>query len=145
MANFLLLNQQRQMKSFYLFLFSTLLCGLSCKSESTNDQTGPESTFIQWQKYVDVGDFAKAKSLSTTTTILWLQEIAEIDADDSSTTKNILTNIKNISCTLENDTAYCSYQILEEGETLSNSIQLVKLKGEWLVDIHDDPDEFLDD
>jgi len=133
------------MKSFYLILLSTLLLGVSCKSDSKESQSEPQSIFVKWQKLVDAGDFAKAKVLSTPSTIQWLEEIAEIDADDSTYISNEFTQIQNLSCTIEGDTASCSYQIIEEGEKLSNSIQLVKVKGKWLVDIHDDPEELMDD
>ena len=133
------------MKSFYLLLIPFLLFGASCNSDPKTDQSGPESIFIQWQKWVDAGEFKKAETLSTPSTILWLQEIAEIDADDSTSVNNDITQIQNISCTIENDTASCNYHIIEDGEKLTNAIQLVKVKGHWLVDIHDDPDEFIDE
>ncbi len=120
-----------------------MLLGVRCKSDAKVNQSGPESIFMQWQKLVDAGEFAKAKALSTPATVLWLKEIAEIDADDSTFINNDFTQIQNLSCTIENDTASCHYQIIEEGEKLSNNIQLVKVKGVWLVDIHDDPDEFI--
>jgi len=133
------------MKPFYLILFSIVLLGVSCKSDSKVAQNSPESIFAQWQKYVDAGDFAKAKTLSTPATILWLKEIADIDGDDSTSINNEFTQIQNFSCTIKDDTASCNYLIIEEDEKLSNSIQLVKIKGEWLVDIHDDPEEFIDE
>ena len=133
------------MKFFYLFLLSVLLIGISCKNDSKVDQSGPESVFAQWQKLVDAGEFAKAETLSTPATILWLKEIAEIDVDDSTYANNEFAQIQNISCTIENDTASCSYQIIEDGERLSSSIQLVKVKKKWLVDVHDDPDEFIEE
>jgi len=133
------------MKSCYLILLSALLIGVSCKNDPKVVQSSPESVFVQWQKLVDAGEFAKAETLSTPATILWLKEIAVIDVDDSTYATNELAQIQNLSCTIKNDTASCSYQIIEDGERVSSSIQLVKVKKKWLVDVHDDDDEFMEE
>ncbi|HHB79688.1 MAG TPA: hypothetical protein ENK85_10695 [Saprospiraceae bacterium] len=119
---------------------------MSCKSDSQREgANGPEAVFVQWQKLVDAGQFAQAETLSTPITINWLKEIAEISDDTDSTSGNDFSEIQNISCVVQKDTAICTYQIVEEGEIISNSVQLVNLKGVWLVDLHEDNDEILEE
>lgn len=130
------------MKSFYFILFFSLIL-FGCVNDKKDGLDGPEAVLIHWQKLVDQGHFAQAETLSTAPTIEWLKEINEIEADSTFVVE--FTEIQNISCVIEHDTAFCSYQIIEEGETLDNFTQLVKFKGKWLVDIHDDLDDFMEE
>jgi len=129
------------MKLFSSILVSIFLFGISCKSDSKADQDGPKAVFMEWQKLIDANEFLKAERLSTPATILWIKEIEEIDVDDSTFANNETTQILNLDCIIQNDTATCDYQIMEEGENLQSAIQLVKVNGAWLVDIHDDPSD----
>ncbi len=122
--------------SFILLVF---LLGFSACQNDTNKQHGkpnnhPQEILVEWQKLVDLGQFAQAKLLSTDSTKIWLDEIAQIEVDDDSIA---VSQLQQIHCDISHDTADCTYYILEDGEKLYNSIQLVKKNGVWLVDIHD--------
>lgn len=127
------------MKPIY-FIFLVLLLGFwGCQNDSKTNKSEhslAQEALVEWQQLVDLGHFAQAKLLSTDSTIIWLDEIADIDVEDDTIAMTIL---QEIHCAITSDTANCSYYIIEDGEKLDNSVQLVKVNGVWLVDVQDTP------
>ena len=127
------------MKPFHFILLILLFGFLGCLNDSKtedNDCLLAQERLVEWQRLVDLGRFAEAKLLSTDSTKVWLDEIADISAEEDTVA---ITTLQEIQCEITKDTANCSYFTIEDGEKIDNSVQLLKINGTWLVDVHDSP------
>ncbi len=126
----------------YLFLLLSLLFVLACAAEKEYNQPREVARF--WLENYYKNNFEAAKSYSTTPTQEMIDTIkASIftDLDDVLDFK-----IKSIRCKQVGDEATCDYIYQEGGDKIPENITLLKVGGQWLVDVKLlDEDELLID
>lgn len=129
------------MKQHYLILI--FWCLLSCAEETTSSEevalpNTPETVVKAYQDYLDKNNFELAKRLSTTTEQERLDAIAQIIAGEPTDSTVFNTIFLEISCTVEADEAKCACLLEDFEEKYRDTFQLVKEKGQWLVDAQEE-------
>ena len=120
-----------------ILLFS---CVLTNCTDTPKPNYGKEDTFLLWQQHIDRNEFEQARKLSSASVVEWIntvEEVITLQPQDSALENTI---IKELSCSPGIDSCSCHYTIEEEGILYSDSIRLVKVEGQWLVDFFDDFD-----
>ena len=113
-----------------LVLFSTLAC---------QPPDSPETVVRKWQAAVDNNRFEEAKALSSPRTkdlISWMEALFTEMETDSTVTH---TDFSDLKCREEGDRAVCTYSLKESGQSFPDSFVLVRMNGQWLVDLPDEP------
>ncbi len=123
----------------YSFLFyGTLLLiffQMACSSDPGLPNT-PESVARQWQDYVDENEFTAAKKLSAPAAVEWLDWISNTLTDEMLKEDTLPPGkILQMSCVEKGNTANCAYTFDDNGFVYQDTFNLLKVKGQWLVDI----------
>lgn len=107
----------------------------SCQPDPAPDS--PEYAVRTWQKLVDENHFAQAKEWSTATTQRWLDLMTELigEGDTSSVTHTVF---ERLDCSVADSSAWCVYQVREEGEIIQDTFWLVRRDGRWLIDLKEE-------
>jgi len=99
----------------------------------------PETVARQWQDYVDQNKFEAAKELSAPNASEWLQWVSE------TLTEEILKEdtfppgkILGMTCVETNNRAACAYSFDDNGLVYQDTFVLLRVSGQWLVDIPKD-------
>ena len=120
-----------------------LMAGLwSCGNAPQQNKKGssdtlppqPEAVFRTWQAHIDRNEFEQARKLSTAATVEWIDMISTILFEDPEETETFLTKFLELRCTENADTASCVYLTEEEGIQIQDSVRLLRINGQWLVD-----------
>ena len=121
-----------------LFIFFVTFVYFSCK---VSEETRVRNVSIDFLTALNKKDYQKAMKMGTPATkqMLKIMESFGSLADLSNTKEEEKTlNIQNFSCRIHNDSAHCIYMNHFKDESLN----LVKVKGNWLVDMKkEDPSE----
>jgi len=105
----------------------------SCQASDT-----PESVVRQWQSHIDKNEFGQAKALSAPRTVELLSWMEGIFSEMDSEVTVTHTEFKSIRCKEKGDEAVCFYTIEEEGQVFQDSFILVRINGQWRVDLPDE-------
>jgi len=118
-----------------LAVIAALLVLASCQPGP--DPDSPEYAVRTWQRLVDENHFAEAKQWGTPTTQRWLDLMSELigEGDTTSVTQTVF---EKLDCTVADSTAWCVYQVREEGELIQDTFWLVRHDGRWLVDLKEE-------
>ncbi len=100
----------------------------------------PETVIQQYQAYMDSNRFERAALLSTPDGKDMLNMLAQIMAGDPPDSTIIHTQILDMNCTTVVDTARCECQLKDEYEAYQSLFKLVRMNGQWLVDIPEEDD-----
>ncbi len=134
------------MRSFY-WLLPVFLLLQNCKSKKDSQpsgQTGLPNTPVEvvkkWQEAQDSRQFDVARNLSTERARKFIDLGAQLMSDPEMADAALpVTALQGLSCRMKNDTcAVCTFFTEEDGERLNDSLLLLKIKGQWLVDLPDD-------
>lgn len=121
------------MKPLWSLLFLLPLI-FSCQNDSAPKQvTLPNTPALVAQQWVEAfynDDFPKALALSTDITRMMIDSVKKELEPDANT---IAFTISNVSCTNKGDSATCTYVYQEEQDRFEEYIDLIKQKGQWLV------------
>lgn len=128
---------------------------LACGNENRTDGTeplpdNPTEVVRLYHKYLDKNDFKAAERLCTEAERLRLLEIAEIIGEEPSDSTLFNTVFLELSCVERQDSAICACLIEDFEEKYRDTLRLVRLKGQWLIDVREDRflienDEFFED
>jgi hypothetical protein len=122
----------------YWFALILLLGWIGCQEDPVYT---PEEVVRKWFQAVDNNEFEEARALSSAATIenfIRLLESLPPEFLESSVMDRKLSNMK---CIESGETAKCTFLADEMGEQYQDSVDLVKVKGDWLVDIQEVPTE----
>ena len=100
----------------------------------------PETVIQQYQAYMDSNRFERAALLSTPEGKDMLNMLAQIMAGDPPDSTIIHTQILDMNCTTVLDTARCECQLKDEYEAYQSIFKLVRIDGQWLVDVPEEDD-----
>lgn len=100
----------------------------------------PETVIQQYQAFMDSNRFERAALLSTPAGKDMLGMLAQIMAGDPPDSTIIHTQILDMNCTTVADTARCQCQLKDEYEEYQSLFKLVKIEGQWLVDVPEEED-----
>lgn len=100
----------------------------------------PETVIQQYQAYMDSNRFERAALLSTPEGKDMLNMLAQIMAGDPPDSTIIHTQILDMNCTTVLDTARCECQLKDEYEEYQSLFKLVRIDGQWLVDVPEEDD-----
>ena len=90
-----------------------------------------EETAQQWVESYYNSEFDKAKNLSTAITKKLIDTIAMELVDDG---EIIAFKITEMACTVEADSAVCSYLYIDEDGEFNENVHLIRSENKWLVD-----------
>ena len=111
------------------------LLALACTQPPANPNT-PEEVARKWQEYMDENQFEEARTLSTEGAKEIVDMIEMIFTDEGNSDDWISETVfVEMKCREQQDTAICTCLIKEEDELIQDSFLLVKVAGQWLVDI----------
>ena len=122
----------------YLSVFALMFVLLaSCQSPKQKDAEGvvnePKAVSLKWQSLLNNNQFAEAKKWSTPNAVEWLEWLeATISSADSLMTLPLFIQG---TCREVGEKATCVFLMEDAGELYQDSIFLLKIKGQWLVDI----------
>ncbi len=134
------------MRSLFFCFFGALMFFLtSCAPEKNDLPDNPEAVVRQWQQYLDNNEFEAAKQLSTSTTVSVLEMLETIMSEEFSDSTITHTRFLDLACREKGKNATCFYRIQEEGETIVDSFALVKVKGQWLINLPEEDTLFYHD
>ncbi len=120
----------------YFIPFFLSLTSFGCKESTTSQVPNtPEAIVRQWQQYYDNNQFEEAGKLSTPNGISFLGMVESFLDEESGTASVLNTTFLELNCQESNGKAICYFLIEEEGETIRDSIHLLEIDGQWLVDI----------
>lgn len=131
------------MSSFLLcrhFAF-ILILAISLLACSQAENT-PEEVAMQWKIYMDHGDYAAAKLLSTPNAVEFIEFIERLDADmedldlEDMDYPPMVTS-DQVTCEVSGSKALCIICCDEMGN--HEEIDLILKNGKWLVDLEFDP------
>jgi hypothetical protein len=117
-------------KIISLFLIAFITIGLfSCK---VNEEAKVRKVAKDYLIYLNKQDYDHAKKLGTKSTIQMLnmmESFASMGSSETNPAENV--EIEILYCNIKNDSAVCGY--ITNGN--EEKINLVKIKGDWLVDM----------
>ena len=132
------------MKSFH---YLVLLCSFSlfaCQNDGTANKEipspagkSPETVLREWMSYYDNNEYQKAKALSTSRAITFLEAMEELTASAPADSTIIHTEFLELKCQEYPDHAICAALIKDEelGEVYRDSFLLARERSYWLIDI----------
>ncbi len=132
---------------FILGLLSLLL--FSCQDEPKDADADalvaplpntPEAVVRDYQACMDSNRFERAALLSTPDGKDMLSMLAEIMAGDPPDSSIVNTQILSMNCTTVADTARCQCQLKDEYEEYQSLFRLIRMEGQWLVDVPEEED-----
>lgn len=128
----------------FISCISIGVLGLSCRNENAGKPTvplpnNPEGVVRLYQKYLDENSFKSAEALCTEAERVRLIEIAEIIGEEPVDSTVFSTIFLELNCTTQSDSAICACLIKDFEETYQDTFRLVKLDGQWLVDVREEP------
>ena len=96
----------------------------------------PETVARQWQQYVDENRFEAAKQLSAPNASEWLQWVSETLTEDILKEDTLAPGkILGMTCVENNNQAACAYSFDDNGLVYQDTFALLRVDGQWLVDI----------
>lgn len=96
----------------------------------------PETVSKQWQLHLDNNEIDKVAVLSSTNTKEWLAENKDIFLGDNQAYQ---TEFLQMTCTEQEEKAMCHCVMKDEtGELIEDVFLLIKINGQWLVELEDD-------
>ncbi|MBP7272947.1 MAG: DUF4878 domain-containing protein [Saprospiraceae bacterium] len=125
------------MKYFAIIITVIGITLFACKKNPNS----PEQVVRQWQQHIDANQFDEAAALSSPATQTFIQSLKQLvtltaDANEAQVLSH--TEFKTLVCDTTADTnAVCVYSLVEEGEVITDTFRLVKINGQWLVDIQE--------
>ena len=111
-------------KSYFIFLI--ISCLFACRKSLT-----VEATAQQWVEAYYNSEFEKAKELSTQITKNMIDTVASELIEEE---EIMAFSILQMDCTVQGDSAICSYLYRDDFENVEEKIQLIRLKNTWYVD-----------
>lgn len=129
-------------------IFLSLLFLLACASDpapaAKQLPNTPEAVAKKWLGDYYNDRFEEAKELSTPATIAMIDAVKSMLFELPPDEEQPKIQIKDMKCETVADTSFCIYFYQEEGfEQFEESIELLKVKGQWLVnESQPDEDEF---
>lgn len=127
------------MKKVGSFLLFILLVACSDTPTVKNKEVlpnTPETVSKQWQLYLDNNELDKVAALSSTSTKEWLAENKDIFLGDNQAYQ---TRFLQMTCTEQGEKAMCHCVMKDEtGELIEDVFLLVKINGQWLVELEED-------
>lgn len=123
----------------FLLLLTVLCCLSACKPDAPQQQSA-EDTLRTYQSHVDNNRYQEAMALSTPAEQKRLAaeaRLMQIEPDSSL----LNTTFLSITCTENQDTAYCACQLKDEYGTYKALYRLLKNKQTWLVDTPPDTND----
>lgn len=133
----------------YLILGLLSLLLFSCQDEPKDAEAEalmaplpntPEAVVREYQACIDSNRFERAALLSTPEGKDMLSMLAEIMAGDPPDSSIVNTQILSMNCTTVADTARCQCQLKDEYEAYQSLFKLIRMEGQWLVDIPEEED-----
>ena len=100
----------------------------------------PEAVVKEYQACIDSNRFERAALLSTPDGKDMLTMLAEIMAGDPPDSSIVNTQILSMNCTTVADTARCQCQLKDEYEEYQSLFKLIRMEGQWLVDVPEEED-----
>ena len=122
------------MLKYSFFIVSVLLLFVFCQSEAPLPNT-PETVSKQWQDYINDNQFEAAKKLSTPNAEEWLTWIQEMIVTEEPGEELPPPVFLKMDCKENGNKATCVYLQEDVGEQIRDSFFLLKINGQWLVDI----------
>ncbi|MEM1217408.1 MAG: hypothetical protein AAGH79_00775 [Bacteroidota bacterium] len=133
------------MKSFhYLLILCCCLSFVACQNDGTAEGEipspagkSPETVLREWMSYYDNNQYQKAKALSTSRAITFLEAMEELTASAPADSTIIHTEFLELKCQEYTDYAICAALIKDEelGEVYRDSFLLARERSYWLIDI----------
>lgn len=121
----------RYLKTFSLSILLSLTL-FSCS------ESGPEATAEKFITLTNQGEFAEAKKLCTENTaqlLIMAESMLQDDKKNKIKEKNKDLDIEITSTIIDGDKARVKYKIIDAGVDKEQQLDLVKVKGEWKVNI----------
>lgn len=126
----------------YYFLFVFIFLSVSCANETNQLNEAlpntPEAVVRSYQAYLDKNEFEKAKRLSTEAEKKRLDAIFNIISTEPSDSTIFNTIFLEINCITNKNKALCACLVEDFEEKYRDTFHLLKLKGQWLVDVTED-------
>ena len=94
----------------------------------------PKAVSLHWQQLVNTNQFVEAKKWSTQNAKEWLDWIEQMILPDSSAIIQPPLFIEG-DCVEKGNQATCVYLMEDGGELYQDSFFMLKLNGQWLVDL----------
>lgn len=120
---------------WHLVFLLVFLSIAACKNQQGETiANNPKVVSLHWQKMLNNNQFAEAKKWSTKNTVEILDWIEQKMLPEDLAEINPPLYIEG-DCVESGDRATCVYLMEDNGELYQDSIFLVKINGQWLVDI----------
>ena len=115
-------------------LFGLFLC-IACKNEASDKTPStpstPEDIAQQWVEAFYKDDFETAIRLGTKETKMLIDSVKkELEPN----VQPIAFKIHDMKCGIKGDSAFCTYFYQEEGIDYNESVRLLRVDSQWLVD-----------
>lgn len=128
----------------YSFSLGILLCLSSCQESTPKQQSSapvtlpntPEEVAQQWIEAFYSDDFDKAVLLGTDITRMMIDSVKKEMEPNAAL---IAFKISNMSCQIQQDSAFCTCTYEEDMEQSEEFMSLLNVKGQWLVNESWDP------
>jgi hypothetical protein len=99
----------------------------------------PEEVLRQYQAHIDKNEFDAAAKLSTPANRAWLSDLAAIISAEEQEGESVLyTKFINIAANGRGDTLLLDCTLQDQYEIYSAVFRLVRLNGQWRVDVPQD-------
>lgn len=125
---------------YFSWTFIGSLFFLSCQNTEPLPNT-PESVSKQWQEYINNNQFPEAKRLSTPNAKEWVSWLEKMLIQEEPGEELPPPVFLQMNCNESNNKATCLYLQQDAGEAYRDSFFLLKINGQWLIDI---PEEDLE-
>ena len=103
----------------------------------TEPENTPDEIFLAWQQAIDLGRFKDAIKWSTPATQDWVATLEKLSTSSEISEKASISKIESIHCNLLGDTAICMFAELKGDMLQLDSVRLIRINGNWKVDLPD--------
>jgi hypothetical protein len=106
----------------------------ACVNQPASDNTPPEDVLFKWQGFVDQDMYDSARVYSTGEALEFVQFLESITDNSDSDRIVSITLLRELNCTIQGDSAVCSYLTKDEiGNDIPDTVIMKRINRRWMV------------